>query len=346
MAFDVADIEKRIDQTRAADIEVGGEEAGISIKRLVDAMEVAKVLAISKQAVPEFMRGEPGICYSAVIRAVRWRIDPFFVAENMFLAKTKGGERIGFMAALVNSVINLATPRVLTEKLRCRYEGEGETLRCIVYGTPKGETTPLEYETPMLGKIIEHLGRNEYGKVKGSPLYDLDPKQQLFYYGTKGFVRKWFPEVLGGVYDPEDMAMMKDVTPEPEPSADKTTALVARLQDKRNKHAKRNRRGFDPEHVNREADKMGGNVIEGDAERVTTTEGEDNGGKKNDGAPAEHGSGVQDGGRNADDHGAGEPDDRGAGERADRAAGDVEGGTSGQEAAGSQGQERKGGEDR
>jgi hypothetical protein len=35
---------------------------GVAPQRLIDAMEIAKVMAVSKQAVPAFMRGEPGIC--------------------------------------------------------------------------------------------------------------------------------------------------------------------------------------------------------------------------------------------------------------------------------------------
>jgi hypothetical protein len=314
MAFDPAKIEERIDHARTADIEIGGDNgSGISIKRLVDAMEVAKLISISKMAIPQFMRGEPGICYAAVVRAVRWGIDPYFVAENMFIAKLKGGEeKVGFQAQLINSIINLATPRILTGKLRCRYEGEGSELRCIVYGTPKGEKEPLEYVTPTLAAIIAHLGRNEYGKVKGSPLYDLDPKQQLWYYGSKNFIRRWFPEVLGGVYDPEDheIAQMKDVTPEP--AGSKIKELVARLQDRKLKHAKKTRRGFDADHVTREVNKANG-IKEGkdhEQEKAATAGG----------GSAE----VRDDQGNADDRGDGKPDHAGAGGVPDQSSGIAE----------------------
>lgn len=329
MAFDVDKIEEKIDRAVAADIEIAGDSTGISIKRLVDAMEVAKVISISKMAIPEFMRGEPGICYAAVVRSVRWGLDPFFVAENMFLAKTKGGDKIGFQAQLINSVINLATPRILEGKLRCRYEGEGEELKCIVFGTPKGEKEPLEYETPTVGAIIKHLGRNEYGKVRGSPLYELDPKQQLFYYGSKGFTRKWFPEVLGGVYDREDMEMMRDVTPQPTGGGEVTTSLVQRLQDKRQRHTQKATRGFDHEHVNRTVDEATG-VIEGSASRVAETEEKTDGGKEEGhDATGDGGAGVQDGGRNTDTEHRGVADDTSAGAGADGEGGDAEGGVAG-----------------
>ena len=317
MAFDPEKIQERIDHARTAEIEIGSDDGGlgISIKRLVDAMEVAKVMAISKQAVPGFMRNEPGICYAAVVRAVRWGVDPFFVAENMFVAKLKGGEeKIGFQAQLINSIINLATPRILTSKLRCRYEGAGDDLKCIVYGTPKGDKEPLEYETPALKTITDHLGRNEYGKVKGSPLYDLDPRQQLWYYGSKNFIRRWFPEVLGGVYDPEDyeIARMKDVTP-PSPVGPQTSALVARLQDRKLKHAKKTSRGFDADHVNREVDKANGVTKEKSHEQKTTAAAEGNDPEIRDS-----------GGHDADDRGGDKPDHAGAGGIPDQPSGIAE----------------------
>jgi len=243
MAFDVEAIEKKIDHVTAASIELSDEGSGIAIKRLVDAMEIAKLMAVSKQAVPMFMRGEPGLCYACVVRAVRWGMDPFFVAEQSYLVKNpkNGEERIAFMAQLIVAVINARAP--LEKKLRAVYSGEGDDMKCTIYGIPKGETEALEYETPTLKQLIAIKGRNEAGFVKGSPLYDNDAKQALWYYGARGFCRRHFPEVLGGVYDRDEFEPIKDVTP--------TAGLQARLADASKN--KKKRRGFDPDHVEREA---------------------------------------------------------------------------------------------
>src|SRR3954468_23444164 len=93
-------IEERIDRVATAAIEISDEGSGIEIKRLIDAMEVAKLMSISGPAIPLYMRGNPGICYAIVVRAVRWRMDPFFVAEQSYLVKNpkNGEEKIAFQA--------------------------------------------------------------------------------------------------------------------------------------------------------------------------------------------------------------------------------------------------------
>ena len=246
MAFDVGKIEEKIDRVVTGAIELSDEGSGIAIKRLVDAMEIAKLMSISGPAIPSFMRGNPGLCYAAVVRAVRWGMDPFFVAEMSYLVNNKGEEKVAFMAQLIVAVINARAP--LEKKLRPIYSGEGEDMICTVYGVPKGEKEALDYETPTLKALMAARGKNDYGKLKGSPLYENDPKQQLWYYAARGFCRRHFPHVLAGVYDGDEFEPVepKDVTPQRE-------GLSARL-----KHQKRiaSPRGFDAEHVARETQQV------------------------------------------------------------------------------------------
>jgi hypothetical protein len=244
MAFSIEKIEEKIDKVVTGGIELSDEGGGIAIKRLIDAMEVAKMMAISGPAVPLFMQGQPGICYAAVVRAVRWGMDPFFVAEMSYLVKNpkSGEEKIAFMAQLIVAVINARAP--LQKKLWAVYTGDDTAMKATIYGLPKGQTEPLDYETPTLKELIDVKGRNDYGKVKGSPLYDIDPKQALWYYGARGFCRRHFPEVLAGVYDVDEFEPVepKDVTPARE-------GLSARLKNQKRIASPR---GFDAEHVARE----------------------------------------------------------------------------------------------
>jgi hypothetical protein len=251
-------IEKAIDRSVTASIELADPgDAAIRLKVLNDAFEAAKSMSSGKAFLPAFLRGEPGMCYQVILRGLHWRIDPTYVADNCFVMKTKGGDdRVGYTAALFNAIIGKA--KHITGQLRCRYEGKQEdgSLKCIVYATPKGETEPLEYETPTLDTIIKHLGRNEQGKVKGSPLYDLDPKQQLFYYGSKNFIRKWYSHILGGSYDREDIEGiedMKDVTPV---AASAQQSLIDRLKAAKQSTVQASR-GFDPAHIQREVRENG-----------------------------------------------------------------------------------------
>jgi hypothetical protein len=249
MAFDPARIEEKIDRVVTGNIELSDEGGGIAIKRLIDAMEVAKMMSISGPAVPAFAQNQPGICYAFVVRAVRWGMDPFFVAEQSYLVKNpkSGEEKIAFMAQLLNAVINARAP--LQKKLRAVYAGEGVDMKATIYGLPKGQTEELDFETPTLKELIAVKGRNEYGKVKGSPLYDTDPKQALWYYGARGFCRRHFPEVLAGVYDVDEFEPVepKDVTPE-------RPTLPQRLKDQKRIASPR---GFDAAHVGQQIDPPG-----------------------------------------------------------------------------------------
>ena len=242
MSFDPEKIEARIDRAVTADITLDGEQAGIAIKRLIDAMEVAKVMALSKQAIPAFMRNEPGLCYAAVVRAVRWMVDPYFVAEQMYIVQNRGEEKIAFQAQLVVAIINAHAP--VQGRIRIKYEGEGDTRVGIAYAIPKGETEPVEYRTPTLGSLKAARGKNDRGQLKGSPLYETDPDQQLFYYAARGLCRRYFPEVLAGVYDPDELEQARDVTP----VAPAKPALADRL-----KNRAAGGRGFDPHHIERTA---------------------------------------------------------------------------------------------
>lgn len=244
MAFDISKIEDKIDKVVTGGIELSDEGSGIAIKRLVDAMEVAKLMSIAGPAIPSFMRGNPGLCYAAVVRAVRWGMDPFFVAEMSYLVNNKGEEKVAFMAQLIVAVINARAP--LQKKLWPVYSGEGDQMICTIYGLPKGQTEELDYETPKLGDLIKARGKNDYGKVKGSPLYENDAKQQLWYYGARGFCRRHFPEVLAGVYDGDEFEPVepKDVTPVPE------RGTLSQRLGKQKRIA--SNKGFDADHIDRE----------------------------------------------------------------------------------------------
>lgn len=327
MAFDPEKIESRIDRAVTGAIEFDDAALGLQLKNLLDAMEFAKTMAISKQAIPMFMRGEPGICNAAVTRALRWRLDPYFVAENMYLTRNpkSGEEKIAFQSQLINAVINNAQALVLEGKLRVRYEGDNDDLRAIVYGVPKHETEPVEYRSPTLGERKKAIGRNDAGHLKGSPLYDTDPEQQMWYYASRAFIRRYFPHVLAGVYTGEELAeggheRMRDVTPPPPPSGG--TSLIERL--KAGKQAAV--RGFDARHIERETARANGGPTEERQDEAAGTTGGDSDEIRAEGGGADA---VVDRG----------PDDAGPGDGGDPSDPEAGGGAAGSGEAGAPSQE-------
>tara|TARA_R110002074_G_scaffold262994_1_gene435082 strand:+ start:4783 stop:5724 length:942 start_codon:yes stop_codon:yes gene_type:complete len=153
-----------------------------------EAMELAKLMA-SSNFVPPHLRGKPGDCLAVVMQAGRWAMDPFSVGNKSYFVN----DRIAYEAQLVHAVINSAG--VLDGKLKPEWEGEGDALKCTVRGKLKGEDEIL-HRTVKIKNIT----------TRNSPLWKQDPEQQLAYYATRAWVRLHAPEVLMGVYTPDELS--------------------------------------------------------------------------------------------------------------------------------------------
>jgi hypothetical protein len=104
---------------------------------------------------------------------------------------------------------------VLVERLRVRYEPEGEISDetvCVVYGTFKGEDKPREWRSPKLGerkpkaqKRTNNRTGEEYEVLPGSPLWLSKPFVQLWYDTSRDWVRIYCPDVTMGIYDKDEM---------------------------------------------------------------------------------------------------------------------------------------------
>jgi RecT family len=266
----VSDIEKRIDRAIAAPIPVNAELGGLMLQNMGEVMEFAKLMSVSGAAVPPWLRNNPGGCLAICSRALRWKMDPFAVAEKSYLAKGKGGtEHIGYEAQLIHAVVTAHAP--LKGRLRTEIIGEGELRRCKVWGTFKGETKPHEYISETLANKIKAIGRNSDGYIKGSPLWESDPEVQLSYSAVRQWCRLHSPDTLLGVYTPDELG-------DPVERAAETTvsSFAQRLRDA--KAARVGERGFDHAHVAR--------VIEGEAKE--TNDAGENGSGEREGKGSDH----------------------------------------------------------
>lgn len=189
-------------------IPVGG--SGVQIQNFAQQVDMAKWIAKGGYAIPVHLRDNVGACLAVLDISQRWGFSPYQVARLCYVVN----DQLAFMAQLVVAVINKFAP--LEGRLRYEFEGEGDARVCIVRGVPKNETEALEYRTPPLGKITP----------KNSPLWKSDSDQQLAYLGGTRFCRRHFPEILIGIYSPEELFdaaitphlgsdHAKDVTPDP-----------------------------------------------------------------------------------------------------------------------------------
>jgi hypothetical protein len=263
---DVSEVEKRVDRAVTATIPVSAHLGGIDPENYGQVMEFAKTMATCRAGIPKWLRGSVGDCLMICTRALRWGMDPFFVAEKSYLmiSPKSGEERISYESQLVHAVIEALAP--IKGRLRHEIKGEGDERYCVVWATFKGEDTPHTHTSETLGKRIKDIGKSEKGNFRGSPLWLTKPAVQLFYDASRDWCRVNCPEVLAGVYTRDELAdhEMVDVTP----PKSKVEELAQRLRDRKMEHAQQ---GFDAGHVKHEAAARS-SIIEETAQQEKTDE--------------------------------------------------------------------------
>lgn len=197
---DLDRIEQKLDRAVAGAVEISDQVGGVLFKDMAQVMEFAKLLSLAGTAIPKHLRGNPGGCLAVTIQALEWRSSPIAVANKSY----EVNDRIAYESQLIVAIINARAP--LKERLRYVYEGEGVDMKCTVFGLIKGEAKPLDYESPQIKNI----------KVKNSPLWTSDPRQQLGYYSARAWARRHCPETILGIYAEDELQgapNVRDITP-------------------------------------------------------------------------------------------------------------------------------------
>jgi hypothetical protein len=161
-----------------------------------EAMHLAEMMATAR-LVPQHLQKSPADCLSVIMQAMRWRMDPFAVAQATAVIQGKLMYEGKLVAAVVNSLGNLS------KRLSYRYDGDGADRVVMVSGTLVGETDPL-----IVYVRLEHARTN-------NKVWTTQPDQQLAYHGARVWARRYMPELMLGVYAPEefDAPALRDVTP-------------------------------------------------------------------------------------------------------------------------------------
>lgn len=134
-------------------------------------------------------------CFLVVNQAMRWRMDPFAVAQHVFV--TSG--RIGYEGKLVAGVIN-SHPAV-EKRLTYTYEGVGDDKRVTVHGTLKGDPV----DRTVTGSVKDwKTTRN------GSPWSNPNQHEQMLAYrGAREWARRWLPEAILGVWGDDELEIFE-----------------------------------------------------------------------------------------------------------------------------------------
>lgn len=153
-----------------------------------EVIAVAQMMAQASHAIPKHLRGNPGACMAVVLRSSNWEMDPFAVATKTYMVN----DILAYESQLVSAVVNMRAP--VKGRPKIVYDGEGGELQAtFFYEMLDGDV--LEYRSPKVKDI----------KIKNSPLWVGDPQQQLFYFCARAWARRWVPEVLMGVYTPDEV---------------------------------------------------------------------------------------------------------------------------------------------
>ena len=192
-------------------------------QNLTDAMRLAEMMAKGKM-VPEHLRN-PSDMLMVIEQACRWGMSPFAVAQCTAIVRG----RISYEGKLVSAAINASG--VLQGRLDYVFSGEGATRAVTATGTMRGEDKPREVVVTLASAKTD----NEHWKKS--------PDQMLSYHAARVWARRHAPEVMLGVYSPEEFdhqtprdnfagPTIEHATPTPDPARVMQPLPVAAAQPK------------------------------------------------------------------------------------------------------------------
>ncbi|CCN38192.1 putative DNA single-strand annealing protein RecT-like [Vibrio nigripulchritudo SO65] len=202
----------------------------------------AELMATGKSTIPTHLRGSPGDCLAITIQSMQWRMNPHAVAQKTHLVNGT----LGYEAQLVNAVVTAMAPT----KDRINYEWFGDWHKVIGKFATRQNGSGKSYQAPNWKPEDEQgLGVRAWATLKGedeprvlellltqaqvrnSTLWASDPKQQLAYLAVKRWARLHTPDVIMGVYTPDELEPVeeKSINPTPAKNSSRTERLRSKL---------------------------------------------------------------------------------------------------------------------
>ncbi|EMP2052920.1 recombinase RecT [Enterobacter kobei] len=213
---------------------VGTAAAIFSPEGMDRLVRFATLMADSKATVPAHLAGKPADCLAVTMQAAQWGMNPFAVAQKTHVVNGT----LGYEAQLVNAVVS--SSNLLATRLNYRWDGDwskvngksdkSPNLTVTVWATLKGESEPRELTISMA-----------QAGVRNSPLWEQDPRQQLAYLCVKRWARLNAPDVLLGVYTPDELQetaprVERDITPTPATASGMNKLINSKPEQKQEEH--------------------------------------------------------------------------------------------------------------
>mgnify|MGYP000311246197 FL=1 len=158
---------------------------------------MAEALANSALSVPKELKGNIGDCLAIVTQAMIWGLNPFAVAQKAHVINGK----LGYEAQLVNAVVMQSG--AIRGSFRYEYRGNDASPECRVGAVLRGETAITWGEWLASSAVT----------TKNSPLWKVNPRQQMGYLQVKNWTRAFCPGALLGIYTADELEDMTDAMP-------------------------------------------------------------------------------------------------------------------------------------
>jgi hypothetical protein len=202
-----------------------GRDLILHAENLNAIVRVAEMMAKSRGAVPKHLRDNPGGCMAVTMQAMRWNMDPFALAVKTYQIDDNpiAYEGQAVIAALNNSPL-------LVTRLSFRWDGPWERIvgrfKQVESKTKKdSEGNPKKFIVPdwdfnkdeeglsvtVWATLVDEPAPRELtllmkqARVRNSPLWAEDPKQQIAYLAGRRWGRLHAPDVIMGVFTPDEL---------------------------------------------------------------------------------------------------------------------------------------------
>lgn len=152
-------------------------------------VEFSKMMASATLTVPKHLQNKPSDCLAICMQATQWGMNPFPVAQKTHLVNGN----LGYEAQLVVAV--LKNSGAVRGRPHYEYRGEGEDMECRAGFVPAGESDVVWTEWLRMRSVT----------TRNSPLWKVNPKQQMGYVQARNWARLYAPEALLGVYADDEL---------------------------------------------------------------------------------------------------------------------------------------------
>jgi hypothetical protein len=172
-----------------------------AVRTFQGVQQLANVIS-SMESSPSHLRGKPADCFRVTVQAVKWRMDPFAVAECTSLVHG----RLCYEGKLVAAV--LRSMGAIVGRLEHEITGKGQDAAITITGMPKGGKKPCSVS----GTVREWrtIGKDKNGN-RIDNAWDKQPETMLVYRGTRQWARLFTPEAILGVYTPDELEDVREV---------------------------------------------------------------------------------------------------------------------------------------